>query len=387
MPPLAIHELGLAGRIYRWANHGRFPNTTPLMVAIKMPATVGDAGLALLIYFLVRRKAGVGRARWATLVYWLNPGVILDGEALGYIDPQFVLPAAGSIIAASAAWPALAGALGAAALLTKPQALFLGPAIAFAIWTGAPSNARVRAFLTASGAAAAVAALFLAPIAAAGGWPNFVQSMGRLGAHDMLSGNATNVWWIVGWIVRVQYTIHDYGFWGALTRQTQILGISRFMEVGYPNPRPIGAAMVLAAIAWAIWTARRAKDVWLMAAVAAFSMHAYATLGAQVHENHLYAAVPLLALAAAGRRRLTPVFVVVSAIFAINLNLFYGISEDVGFAIPRGLTILDFSVVLAVMNCIALAWHAKVLREECSRPIEAGSRPALPAQASRGVSA
>ena len=51
-----------------------------------------------------------------------------------------------------------------------------------------------------------------------GGGPNFVQTMGRLAAHDMLSGNATNFWWIVGWLVRVQYTVQDYGFWGALTR-------------------------------------------------------------------------------------------------------------------------------------------------------------------------
>jgi hypothetical protein len=187
--------------------------------------------------------------------------------------------------------------------------------------------------------------------------------------------------------VRVQYTIHDYGFWGALTRQTQILGISRFMEVGYPNPRPIGSVLVLAAIAWAIWTARGAKDLWLFSAVAAFSIHAYATLAAQVHENHLYAAVPLLALASAGRPRLTLVYAAVSAIFAIDLNLFYGISEDVGYALPRSLTIIDATVVLAFVNCGVLLWHARVLRAECGAaiadripvPVSASATPAGPA--------
>ena len=100
----------------------------------------------------------------------------------------------------------------------------------------------------------------------------------------------------------------------------------------------------------------------MSAALGAFLVHAYATLAAQVHENHLYAAVPLLCVAAAGRREFRPVLLAVSAILALNLNLFYGISEDVGYALPRGLTIIDITVVLAVVNCLALAWHGAVLR-------------------------
>jgi hypothetical protein len=218
---------------------------------------------------------------------------------------------------------------------------------------------------------AAVTAALVVPIFAAGGGPNMIEALGRLAAHDMLSGNACNLWWIVGYVVRALYSIQDYGAWGAFTHQTQILAISRFIEVGYPNPRPIGAFLAFAAIAWALWTARRGKDLWLMAALAGFAIHAYATLAAQVHENHLYAAVPFLTLAAAGRRRFTPVLIGVSAIFALNLNLFYGISEDVGYRIPRGLTIIDLTVVLALANCAALAWHAAVFRRECAAPTEA----------------
>jgi len=375
MPPLAIHELGLVGRAYRRAMHGRFPNTTPLMIAVKVPALLADAGFAVLLHTIVRRRVGERTARLMTIAYWLNPAVILDGAALGYLDPQYVLPLGASLAAACAGWPAVAGALGAAALLTKPQAAVLGPAVALAVWHGAPaSGRRVAAVAAASAAGVVVVALFVGPIVAAGGGPNFVQTMGRLAAHDMLSGNTSNLWWIVGWLVRVQYTIQDYGVWGAFSRQTQILGISRFMEVGYPNPRPIGAALVIAAILWSLWTARRSRDLWIMAGLAAFIVHAYATLSAQVHENHLYAAVPLLALAAAGRPRLAPVFVALSAIFALNLNLFYGISEDLGYRIPRGITIIDLSVVLAVLNCAALVWHGVVFKRECARPVAIASQ-------------
>src|SRR5215831_19329209 len=122
-PPLALYELGWAGRVYRWFNHGRFPNTTPLFIAIKAPAAIADAGFAVLLFVVVRRRIGETAARWATIAYWLNPGVILNGVVLGYLDPQYALPAAASLIAATEGWFVTAGALAAAAVLTKPQAI------------------------------------------------------------------------------------------------------------------------------------------------------------------------------------------------------------------------------------------------------------------------
>lgn len=363
-PPLALYELGWAGRVYRWFHHGQFPNTTSLFVAIKAPAAIADAGFAVLLFVFIRRRIGEAAARWATIAYWLNPGVILDGAVLGYLDPQYALPAAASLIAAAEGWFATAGALGAAAVLTKPQAILALPALALVlqgVWLVAAARLAAGALVT--------TAIVVAPVIAAGGAANMVQALGRLASHDMLSGNACNVWWIVGYLVRVQYTVADYGRWGAIVRPTQILQISRFIDVGYPNPRPIGAALVAIAVVWALWTARRARDISLVAAVGAFTTHAYATLSAQVHENHLYAAPPLLALAAAGRPGFRPIFFALSAIFALNLNLFYGIGEDVGYSLPRGITIVDATVVLAVLNCVALVYHARVLRREASSTV------------------
>jgi len=362
-PPVALYELGLAGRVYRRLMHGGFPNTTPLFVAIKAPAAIADAGFAVLLYVLVRRRLGAGAARSATAAYWLNPAVILTGAVLGYLDPQFALPAAASLVAAASGWFAVAGALAVIAILTKPQAMVALPPLALVIWQ-LEMRQRARAAVALAAAALLAAAVAVGPVLAAGGGANFVQAMKRLAEHDMLSGNACNLWWIVGYLVRVQYTVQDYGLWGAIVRPTTILQISRFTDVGYPNPRPIGAVLAVIAIAWALWTARRRKDVWLIAAIGAFTTHAYAVLSAQVHENHLYAAVPLLAIAAAGRHGYRPVLWVVSAILALNLNLFYGIGEDVGYALPRGVTIIDATVVLAAANCAALAWHALVLRRE-----------------------
>jgi hypothetical protein len=73
--------------------------------------------------------------------------------------------------------------------------------------------------------------------------------------------------------------------------------------------------------------------------------------------------------AAVGRPRYRPLLWALSAIFALNLNLFYGISEYSyrgRYTIPRTISIVDLSVLLAVANCAALVWHAAVLKRECS---------------------
>ena len=54
-----------------------------------------------------------------------------------------------------------------------------------------------------------------------------VQALGRLATHDMLSANAANLWWVIGWLLRVRYSVHDMGAWAAITAPAKILNISR----------------------------------------------------------------------------------------------------------------------------------------------------------------
>jgi len=334
-----------------------------------MPVVLADAAMLALLAFGLRPLIGASGAHSAALLYWLNPAVLLDGAFLGYLDPLFILPAAASLIAIAFDWPFAAGLLAGAACLTKPQAVILLPAVALAVWNGistSRNHRRWRALAIASSGTALALAFGLTPILMAGAVPNFIQAIGRLGQHDMLSGNACNLWWIIGYLLRAYYSMHDMGAWAAFTAPTKILAISRVIELGYPNPRVVGLILFGSAAAWSLWTARRLGDLWIVSSLAAFLMHAYATLSAQVHENHLFAAVPLVGIAAAGRPRLTPIFVVLSAILVLDLNLFYGISEDIGYAIPRTLTIVDATVLVAIANCAALAWHAAVFSRECS---------------------
>jgi hypothetical protein len=111
----------------------------------------------------------------------------------------------------------------------------------------------------------------------------------------------------------------------------------------------------------------------LLAGVAAFTVHTYSVLSVQVHQNHLFLALPLLAIVATTRPDYWRVLLGVSAIAALNLALFYGLG--VGYAIPRGVTGIDATVILAILNCIALVWHAAIFRRECASDLEVSLWP------------
>ena len=132
-PPLALDELALVGRVHLALTGGRFENDAALTRTIKGAIVLLDAALAALIFFVVRRAAGSRRGWWALLAYWLNPAVLMM-TALGFVDVFLAIPAVGAVVAASYGRPWMTGALFTAAVMTKPQGLFIAPAIALALW-------------------------------------------------------------------------------------------------------------------------------------------------------------------------------------------------------------------------------------------------------------
>ena len=382
-PPLAMYVFEGAGRLYRSLDR-RMPDGPAFSVAVKLPSLLAEAALVVLIFALARRALDRPAAEGIALAYWLNPACLLNASALGYVDPMMALPVVGAVAAAasvpnSRAGGLLAGALLAVGALTKAQGVLVGPAVLIALLNGSggPAGAARRVVQCAI-AGLAVTALAVLPIATVGALPNLLGSLAYLGAHDMLSGNACNLWWIVTWLMRAAYSL-DMGVWNAFTAPTRILNISRVVELGYPNPRLIGLGLMLGTWAWALWRARRARDPWLVSGLAAFLVHAYFVLSAQVHENHLFPAIPLALVAGIGRPRWRKPFAALSVIQALNFAFFYGVSEDIALpALPRTFTIVDTTVWLALANCVALAWHARVLsREAGSEPTTASApRPA-----------
>jgi hypothetical protein len=360
-PPVALYELAAIGATYRIFSPS-FDNSRFLNAAIKLPGVLAEMVLTWLLWRVVARRAGPDAGRWAAVAYWANPAIILAGAVLGYLDALMALPALGAVAAATAGAPVAAGALLALACLTKVQAIFVAPIVALALWnSGAAQRGRRLSTALASLIVASVA--LLSPYLVIGAARNLVQGVSSLLRHDMLSADAANLWWVVTYVLRASYAAGELGAWAAWTLTMRILGISTVVRLGYPNPRPIATVSIAAATAWTLWRARRSNDLALMCAAAALIVHAYFILGVAVHENHLYLAVPLLAVAAALRPRLRPILLCVSVVFALNLYLFFGFGRGLPLP-PRNFTVIDSTVILAVANCMLFAWHARLFGAE-----------------------
>jgi hypothetical protein len=361
-PPGTLAGLALAGYAYRLLDPS-FADSRLLTAVIKLAIVAMDAVACWLLWVLAGRMAGESVARMAAIFYWLNPAVILDGAVLGYLDPWMLVPILAALIAASGGAAALCGTALAIGILIKLQAVFAVPVAALLLWHVSPRP--IRASAVAAGTALVVLTVALLPFMLRGALPNVVQGVGSLLRQDMLSATAANLWWIVTWLLRASYAAPDLGEWTAWTMPVRILGIRRFMELGYPNPRPIGMALVAVAAAWGFYRARRVvtrgSSPVLLLAAGAFALHAYFLLAVQVHENHLFLALPLLAAAAASSVRYRAVAGAVSVAVALNLLLFYGIGRDLR-ALPRSATIIDATVLLSFAQVVVFMWHGRVLQ-------------------------
>ncbi len=356
-PPLALAELAIVGRAYRAVDRA-FRDTPTLNAFVKLPGIGAEVAIVALLLTWGRRLMGAAAATWAALAIWLNPLVVLNGAVLGYLDAQMAVPIVLAVMAAWAGGAAIAGVLLAVAVLTKAQAVFAAPAIVVLLYRRSPALQHAASFV--AGGTMATAALVV-PFVVRGAWSNLVQAVGRLATHDMLSAQAANIWWIFTWVLRVIDVGPEWGWWRSICQEVRILGISRAVALGYPNPRMVGLGLTALAVGWACWRMWRVTSLAHAAALTAWCAYAYAMLAAQVHENHWYAAVPLFALAAGADRRYRSVFLAVTTIAALNLYLFYGLGDGHPPITRRDATWIDASVLLSIVNVGVFAYAATVL--------------------------
>jgi hypothetical protein len=348
-PPLAFDELGVAGRLYRLYSPA-FADSDLLTALVKLPPLAAEVAFVALMLTWGRRRFGADVAAGIALVAWLNPTTILDGAVLGYLDLNMTVPAVLSLVAIFADAPAAAGAMLAAAILTKPQPIFLAPVIAAGLLVRHARGLWRTAMAFAAGGLATTTAI-LAPLVLRGSFWNMYGAVRRLAMYDMLSAQQANVWWLFTYYLRVVDVWQEWGGMNAIKMRLRILAISRVEALGYPNPRLIGFALVGLVIAAAAWRMRRVTSLAAAAALTGWAAWGYAVFATQAHENHLFLAVPFFALAAALDRRYRAVCALVSAITFINLYLFGGFGLTVP-PIDRLATGIDASVLLAVVSVV-----------------------------------
>ena len=353
-PPISQAEMAVVGRLYRIVDPA-FDDTPLLTALIKAPGLAAELVMVIALLTWGRRMWGEQTARWAAAAFWINPGVWLAGATLGYLDAQMAVPASLALLAAADDRPRLAGVLAAVAVLTKPQAIFILPVLGLVILCRG-GRVRWREGVSATVAALAVAIAAVAPFVLAGTWPSLLRAVQRLGEHDLVSGTATNLWWLVTWAAGSAVRLGELGWAAALSRPATMVRITTAVQSGLPNPRTVGTLLTLAALGWAAWRARTGLTRPGGALLAAWCVLAYFMLSAQVHENHAYLALPLLGVAAAEVPRLRAVYWTLTAAFVLNLYLFYGLGQTLPPLIDRGWTFIDMSVLLAAAYAGAVIW-------------------------------
>jgi hypothetical protein len=352
-PPLIFDELGAAGRLYRVYSPD-FADSELFTVTIKLTPLLAELVWVAVFLTWGRRRFGPDVAATVVLVYWLNPAVIMDGAVLGYLDLPMAVPTTLSLIAVFADAPGLAGGLIAAAILTKPQAIFVAPIIAAALFARrTPPIERSLARFASVGAV--TAAVILAPVVIRGAWWNMWAAVRRLAMYDMVSAQAANVWWLFTYVLRVMDVWREWGLANAIMQRLRILALTRVIALGYPNPRLVALILVSSAIIAAGWRVWRVPSLAVAAALTGWTAWASALFAAQAHENHFFLAVSLFSLAAGLDRRFRAVCWTVSLIAAINVYLFGGFGLTYP-PIDRSVTFIDASVLLAVVNVGAFFW-------------------------------
>ncbi len=229
-----------------------------LRVLVESPPLVADFLLAGCVFVLVRRWGRSKRVAWfAMLAIALNPALIYDSLVWGQSDSMLALPLFMSIMAALDSEFELAWALGAFALVIKPQALTYLPILG--VWTllRADSGRWWRSAL----AFVAVIVVAIAPF-------KIDRYFSSIQLFAYTSNNAFNFMAMLG-----GYNVPDSNTLGGVSFFT--IGMVLSMSL-YP------------VAAWLLWRRPTTRNFWCAVFLTSFGTF---VLSSRMHERYSYLAV------------------------------------------------------------------------------------------------
>lgn len=310
--PVMAYIWGLLAAIepaFKTVTTGSDPAISAIM---KLPASVADIGLALLVGYALR-----DRPRWAVVgaaAILLHPAAIDLSAWWGQYESIYLLSALAAVILAINGRNGWAAAAIAVALMTKPQALPL--LVLFGAWFWATGG--WRGVVRASAIGAVVIVVLWLPFIAANGPLNYFRNVAEYQGDifNILSLRAWNVWWLVQEAAAGGRFIAD---------DVAILGPLTLRHVGYAV-----AGVLELVIGAAIIRDPRPRSLILGLASSVLVVFSFAT---QMHERYAYGALVFLALLVAERRarRLGLAFGVV---FTLNLLAAIPPTPEIGRLLP-----------------------------------------------------
>jgi Gpi18-like mannosyltransferase len=260
-----------------------------LDLVIKGSSIPFDLAIGLVLWLVVRRRAGDLAAVAACALYLLNPAVIIAGPMWGQIDAAGTLLMLGALIATAGRRWATAGSLTVLAGMAKPQfglvVILLAVAVVQAVRQQRSLRPAVRSTVAAIATYAVIAApLLLDPI-------RYVDQLGSIASYKpMTSLFAMNPW-----------------------------GLFIGFEKPDGNLVYVGAALLIGGLFASAVPVWRRQDLATLLAASALVIFAIYFLPTRAHERYLFPAMALLAPFAAVSWRGLVAYIALSAAFGASL--------------------------------------------------------------------
>jgi len=301
-PPVTLYPLEALGNVYRLLVDPTFDvqraqDSLLLREGIKFTALAWHLLTGLVIYLFVRKQR---YGAIAAALYLANPAALYDVAHWGQPDGAhslFAVLAVGwlSLGYATGSWAAMA-----LAALAKPQAWTVVPLLALATLRERGPRALGLGLL----AGAIVSLAVVLPFVLTGRLGELASLPGTVGSvMPVVSADAHNLWWLVAAARGLDplFTPDSTRLVGPITFRTAAAGL---------------VVVQFALTYWLYWTRRVG-----LAEAAALGALGWFVCTTQAHENHVFFALPLLALAWPTRPSLLVVFGVLSLTLLGNMVL------------------------------------------------------------------
>ena len=339
-PPVFVLSWWGIGSTLSVADEG-LANQHRLHTALKVPASLCDLLIAVVLFIEGRRLLGPRRAVGAAALYFLNPVVIYNSAYWGQVDSVhtlFVLLAVLFCVRRRWTWAGLAIGV---ALLTKFQSIAFLPLVLLEPY-------RQRGWRSVGGVAAGMglaAAAILAPFAVTGVLDDVMTRAYTdvVGQYDELSTKAFNVWWWLGTPDVSDGSVpHAVAVVAAGGGDTVSVDASPLMWLTWRRVSLIAYAAAVALIL-SIHTYLRAPLSWY--ATAGLLGLAFFVIPTEMHERYAHPALAMLALWAVGGQWRERMYVLISILLVLNMTFPQPI-EAVGSYIGAGM-VISFAVMVA----------------------------------------
>ncbi len=334
------------------------------LVLLKLPAILCDLGCGGLLWREAKERLSLSHARFLCIAYLFNPAVILNSALWGQVDSifTFLLACLCICLVRGRLLPACAAFF--AALLIKPQALFLAPVLFAAMldWLvleNFSENSFSRAFtellrgLSDFVLCLCGAVLLCAPFGLEKVWS---QYFGTISSYPYAAVNACNFWGLAG----LNWVSQDNTFMGL-----------PYSFYGY-------AALAGAAAAVLLLSLKRGRDRSKYPLMAALLTVMIFLFSVRMHERYLYPAMLLLLLSLI----YSPSPRLYLCYGAFSLLHFYNTADVLFFYDPNNYDRRSPLIILVSLGMLGTACYL------CStvQGLSAGKRQALPAFLTRRTS-